>query len=319
MTTGRRTYTAPVRFRSAGATVVACALLIAGCGGSGTESDRGASSAASAQARYGGPTLLGRLDDKAVAESSGLVASRRNPGLLWTHNDAGDGPGLYCVTREARRCGTWRVTNAEAQDWEDIATGPGPVGGEHYLYIGDIGDNDEARADVVVYRVPEPGAPSPREEPASTAPAEALRLRYEDGPRDAEALLVHPVSGDLFVVTKDRKRAGVYKATVGATVLTRIADFGLGGDEAVTGADISPDGTRVAVVSKAQAYEMSVPEGADFDDVWQQARHRVELAEREQGEAIAYRLDGDALLSTSEGSPMPLHEVTVARGPNRRD
>ncbi len=293
--------------------VVAGAFAVSGCGGSDSGTPNQATrSTGPDDAGSESPVVLGRLEDRALRESSGLVASRRNPGVLWTHNDAGDGPNLYCVTREAIRCGTWRVTNAEAQDWEDIATGPGPVAGERYLYIGDIGDNDDARAEVVVYRLVEPMASPTGAEPTPTAPAEALRLRYDDGPRDAEALLVHPVSGDVFVVTKDRKDAGVYKASSGATVLTRIADLSLGGDEVVTGADISPDGTRVALVTKARAHELRFQEpGSDFDGIWRQPLRPIEIPAREQGEAIAYRLDGRALLTTSEGSPMPLHEVTL--------
>ncbi len=288
-----------------GALIVA-ALLASGCGGSGGGGPDDATSAGAA----GGATLLGRLDDKALSESSGLVASRRNPGVLWTHNDSGDGANLYCVTLQAARCGTWIVTDAGAQDWEAIAAGPGPVAGEHYLYIGDIGDNDEGRAEVVVYRLLEPRLGAIGQEPTPTAPADAIRLRYEDGPHDAEALVVHPATSDLFVVTKDRRDAGVYKAVVGATVLTRIADFPLGGEELVTGADVTPDGSRVVVVTKAQAHELRLPDvDSGFDGIWQRPRRPIQLAARKQGEAIAYRLDGATLLTTSEGSPMPLHEV----------
>ena len=310
------------RARWVGAAVIGV-LVMTGCGtsdsgrrgGGGSGSSPGLSPATGAG--YGSPALLGRLQDEALSESSGLVASRRNPGLLWTHNDAGDGANLFCLTREAQRCGTWRVTGADAQDWEDVAAGPGPVAGEHYLYLADIGDNDESRPDVVVYRVVEPVASSAGPEPRPSAPADALRLRYDDGPHDAEALVVDPATADLYVVTKDKKDAGVYRAVVGTTVLTRIADFDLGGEEVVTGADVSPDGARVAVVTKVQAHEMSRPDGpAGLDRVWEQPRRQVALAERAQGESIAYRLDGGALLTTSEGSPMPLHELTWA-GPGR--
>jgi hypothetical protein len=308
--------------RRAGTAVLGAALLMGACGGSAaTGPEKAVSTApATADAAYASPVLLGRLQDEALSESSGLVASRKNAGLLWTHNDAGDGANLYCLTQEAKRCGTWRVADAEAQDWEDIAAGPGPVAGERYLYIGDIGDNDEARADVVVYRLPEPTAPmTGGDEIASTAPADAIRLRYDDGPRDAEALLVHPASGDLYVVTKDRKDAGVYKASVGSAALTRIADFDLGGGEVVTGADVSPDGTRVVVVTKLQAHELQLPAASSgFDAIWQQPRRPVALGKRDQGEAIAYRLDADALLTTSEGASLPLHAVKMVPAAKRR-
>lgn len=254
--------------------------------------------------------LLGEVADPVLDESSGLIASRRNPGLLWTHNDSGDEPRLYCLTGEAARCGTWTVTGAEAFDWEDIAAGPGPVAGRSYLFVGDIGDNRRARAHVVVYRVPEPMAPHAGEGAAVTASAVPLRLRYEDGPHDAEALLVHPATGDLFVITKDLDGPGVYRAAQGSAVLARVADLDLEAADVVTGADITPDGRRVVVCTYGQGYEMTLPAGArDFDEIWAQSRRPILLARRDQGEAIAYRLDGGAVLTTSEHSPFPLHEM----------
>ena len=55
---------------------------------------------------YGEATVLGRIADRAVGESSGLAASRRNPGLLWTHNDSDDEPYLYCLDLQGASCGT---------------------------------------------------------------------------------------------------------------------------------------------------------------------------------------------------------------------
>jgi hypothetical protein len=307
-----------------------CGLLLAACTGSSGDGSGGVppspstSVAATAPAPgYGPSTVLGRISDAGVDESSGLAASRRNPGLLWTHNDSGDEPLVYCLDAQARSCGAWRVTGAEAFDWEDMAAGPGPTAGEPYLYLGDIGDNIDQRSEIVVYRIPEPvagggGAAPTRRSPAATARAEALRLRYPDGTRNAEALLVHPTSGDLYVVTKEASGAGVYKAAAPldparVAPLTRVAElpFGAGGPfDQVTGGDISPDGRRVVFCTYAQGYELLLPEGApSFDSVWAVPPVAVALGPRLQGEAIAYRLDGRALLTTSEGSSSSLQQV----------
>lgn len=299
------------------ATVAAAALAAAACGGGGRTGPPPDSSTApppsastTAAGGYGPPELLGQVDDPALAESSGLAASRRNPGLLWTHNDSGDEARIYCLTAEGGRCGTWDVTGARARDWEDMAAGPGPVEGRSYLYLGDIGDNNKNQPQVVVYRVLEPEAPGPSEGRAATAPAERLVLRYEDGPRDAEALLVHPTTGDLYVISKAVSGTAVYRAPAGTSTLKRIAGFRLGFGELVTGGDIAPDRTRVAVATYYQAYELTLPAGAAaFDEIWVGEPRPVALAARAQGEAIAYRLDGRALVTTSEGSPFPLHQV----------
>lgn len=272
---------------------------------------------------YGPPRILGNLQDAAINESSGIVASRTTPGLYWTHNDSGDGPFIYALDERGARRGTWRVTGAAARDWEDIAAGPGPQAGVSYLYIGDIGDNEGRREDITVYRVKEPvikpsDSSSNKLKPLVTDNAEVIRFHYPDGAHDAEALLVHPVTGDLYIVSKiPFANSFVYKAaaplnTSAPTTLKRIAQLEipslLGG--LITGGDISPDGLRVALCDYVDGYELVLTDArAPFDQIWKQPLKPLDLGKRKQGESIAYRLDGRALLATSEGEHPPLIEV----------
>ena len=270
------------------------------------------------------PVTLATLVERAVRESSGVVASRRSPGLFWTHNDSGDGPFVYAFDRAGRSRGTWRVDGAQALDWEDMAAGPGPAPGQSYLYAGDIGDNGRAREFVVVYRFPEPdpgASQDPPKEPRPTQPSEAIRLKYPDGAHNAEALAVHPTTGDIYVVTKANASADVYKLAAPfdpKVVNTMVKVATLRGPDffgtLVTGADISPDGRRVALCDYAQGYELTLPAGSKgFDDVWQQTPAAYSLGPRLQGESVAYRLDGAALLATSEKAPTPLFEVVLPK------
>jgi hypothetical protein len=271
---------------------------------------------------YGAPIQLGALQDAAVNESSGLVASRANPGIFWTHNDSGDGPFIYALDRQGKSRGVWRVSGASARDWEDIAAGPGPEANRSYLYIGDIGDNGGKRRTVEIFRVIEPtitaaDARASKSRPRVTAAAETIHLRYPDGSHDAETLLVHPSSGDLYLITKELLgKAVVYQAKApldlqGTVTLSRVGDISipslLGGF--VTGGDISPDGRRVAICDYTQGYELVIGAGRPFDEIWKQAIKSLALGSRKQGEAIAYRLDGKALLTTSEGVHSPLIEI----------
>jgi hypothetical protein len=270
------------------------------------------------------PAQLATLEDRRVSESSGLAASRRSPGVLWTHNDSGDSPFVYAFDRQGRSRGTWRVEGAQAVDWEDMAAGPGPSQGQSYLYVGDIGDNRRKRESVVVYRFPEPELPAAGDagkEARATQPAEAIRLKYPDGAHNAEALLVHPATGDIYVVTKANAEAGVYKlaapfdpkavGTMSKVATLRGPDFF---GTLVTGGDISPDGRRVALCDYAQGYELTPPAGAkDFEEVWRQTPVALSLGARMQGESVAYRLDGAALLATSEKTPTPLFEVVLPK------
>ncbi len=272
---------------------------------------------------YGPPVKLADLEERAVNESSGLAASRTSPGLYWTHNDSDNGPFIYAFDSKGARRGVWRVTGAVSRDWEDIAAGPGPKPGASYLYIGDTGDNSGRRAEIIVYRVPEPlietlAVTSSKLRPLVTEPAEAIRLRYPDGEHDAEALLVHPTSGKIYIVTKVAfENPSIYEfdsiaGTDSPTTLTRVGQLNVqslfGG--IITGGAISPDGQRVALCDLFQGYELALP-GANtpFDEIWKQPLKTVYLGKRKQGESITYRLDGKALLATSEGLPAPLIEV----------
>lgn len=246
-----------------------------------------------------------------VDESSGLVESRIRPGVFWTHNDSGGDPVLYAVDGAGRLLGTTTVTGAEAVDWEDIAAGPCPTG--TCLYIGDTGDNDAQRSYVEVYRVPEPvpGA-------LATAPAERIRLRYPNGPRDSEALFVLP-DGNLYLVTKGRRNpVELYRAAGplrggSEVVLQRVSGLSSaepGRINQVTGAASTPDGSRVAVRTYTGLYVFRTSDLLSGDEP---AAERVDLTPlaEPQGEAVEIRDDGTVFL-TSE-SPGKGEPATMAR------
>jgi hypothetical protein len=78
----------------------------------------------------------------------------------------------------------------------------------------------------------------------------------------------------------------------------------------ITGGSISPDGRRVALCDYFQGYELTLPAGsANFNDIWKQKMVSFDLGKRKQGEAITYRLDGKALLATSEGKNSAVIQV----------
>jgi hypothetical protein len=271
---------------------------------------------------YGEPKQIATLEDKEVNESSGIVASRINAGLFWTHNDSGDDPFLYNFDAEGKRRGVWRVAGAESRDWEDIAIGPGPQAGRVYIYIGDIGDNGREREFITIYRVSEPtiapeDATATKSNPRQTEQAETIRLQYPDGKHDAETLLVHPKTGEIYVLTKYRdKLSGVYKLAGPASAssinkLVRVASVSVpslfGGY--LTGGEISPDGRRVILCDYLAAFEFALPKNAKFDDIWKEKPSTVSLGQRTQGESVCYSANGKAIYATSEKTPTPLIEV----------
>ncbi|HEU0251511.1 MAG TPA: hypothetical protein VFR12_00680 [Pyrinomonadaceae bacterium] len=279
------------------------------------------------QTPYGPPRTLTTLKDLSITESSGLVASRTTPGAYWTHNDSGDGPFIYSFDTQGRSLGVFRVTGAQAYDWEDMSIGPGPQRGKSYLYLGDIGDNQEKRAEIVVYRVLEPtlaatSKPSTKKRPQATQAAEAITLKYPDGKHDAETLLVHPTTGNIYIVTKvPLLNPVVYEAAPPfnagkAITMRRIGEIRVpslfGG--VLTGGSVSPDGRRVAFCDYFSGYELVLPASAnDFNEIWKQRMTSFDLGKRKQGEGIAYRLDGDAFIATSEGKGSAVIQVERRR------
>jgi hypothetical protein len=297
-------------------------VVLAGCGG---ESARAPTATAPPARAVALPALCGRLraavtgrvTATAATELSGLVLSRTQPRVLWTHNDSGDHARVLAVTTTGRLLADVAVTGAENVDWEDIAIGPAPGRGDA-LYVADTGDNLARRREVVVYRVPEPrvGGGGPR----ASAPAARLALRYPTGAQDAEALLVDPSSGALVVVTKSfGGDAGVYvaaRAAAGATtVLRRRGRLSLGFGEAVTAGDVSADGRTIVLRTYDRAFVWTRRGREPLATALRRrpCTAREHLLVEGQGEALALTRDGGAFYTVPEGPRPAIRRHAPAR------
>ncbi len=279
---------------------------------------------ASVQSGYQTPKLLARMQERRVTESSGLAVGALNSQIIWTHNDSGDGSYLHATDRQGRAIATVEVDGARAVDWEDIAVGPG-ADGKPALYIGDIGDNGRSRSQAVVYRIPEPAIninlTGQREK---SEYAEAFPFVYPDGKHDAETLLVHPTTGEIYVVTKvESGQSGVYRfpmpltadrivtlqkvATVRFSNPIRIRGRALG--RLATGGAISRDGTRIVIRTYLEAFEWTIRPGQSVGDALKQRPRIINAPFLGQFESICYRADGRGLLTSAEGAPCPLWEI----------
>src|SRR5436190_2052587 len=157
--------------------------------------------------------MTGTIANSGITEASGIVASRINPNVLWTHNDSGHPAQVFPTTPAGANLGTYTVAGAGNTYWEDIALGPGPVAGTQYLYCGDIGDNNAVRSSIAVYRVPEPTV-SDTQAAASVSLSGAVKFTfaYPDGPRNAESMFVDPLTRDLYIITKFDQPKHLYRA-----------------------------------------------------------------------------------------------------------
>jgi hypothetical protein len=265
------------------------------------------------------PEVIGKLVSPDIAEASGIVVSKCQPDVFWTLNDSGDDAFIYAFNSTGSNLGTWRVPNAQNNDWEDIAEFK-DTKGQCYVYIADIGDNGGKRDFRTIYRVAEPlispeSKDRTRKNALATQPAETLNYRTDAMKMDSETLLVHPKTGEMYVLTKSRQDPSIVyeiSPTFGAADIqkaVRITEikvpsipFGL-----LTGGDISPDGRRVVLCDYLDGYELTLPAGAtSFDDIWKQQPVEIDLGERDTGEAVAYGPDGNTIYATTEGGKAPI-------------
>lgn len=171
-----------------------------------------------------------KLRARRLTESSGVIESRKRPGVFWTLNDSGDRPRLYATDSVGTDLGRIELRGARSIDWEDLTIGLCPSSPGDCLYVGDIGDNDTRRRTVTVYAVPEPEPPSGPGDTLRITDYEAtIELRYPDRPHNAEAMVV--LGRSLMLVTKDRSgpatlmRARVTPGSI--QVLERVADLAM--------------------------------------------------------------------------------------------
>lgn len=247
-----------------------------------------------------------RIDAQAIAESSGLVASRTHSGVFWTHNDSGDVARLFAIDATGALIGEFRVAGATHRDWEDIAADDAG-----HLYVGDFGNNANDRRDLVVYRIPEP---DPFAGGGAARADRVLRFRYADQDAypdpeqrnfDAEALFW--MDGALYLFTKHRSDTGTKLYRLPATTageeraLEPVARFVLPSDKRahqVTAADYQlADRGLLALLTFGAIYlfEREDESGALFRPI-----HRIALTPRRIGQVESLAWDGDALLFGNE-------------------
>jgi hypothetical protein len=261
----------------------------------------------------------GTFQDPRLRESSGVVASRRHPGLLWTLNDSGGDPILFLTDTTGAALGTYRVLGASNVDWE--ALGRGACGDAVCLIIGDTGDNSERRAVVRLYRMVEPdtGALARGADPK----VESLGFQYPGAAHDVEALYVEP-DGAVVLITKGRTgRILTFRVTAsawgtGRTAMATPLDTlpivpSLMTGRAVTDAAISPDGRRVAVRTYRDVHFFLRDRAGRLQP--DPARPVCDILGREpQGEGIDW-WDQDLLVLTSERNRRSPGIITLLRCP----
>jgi hypothetical protein len=274
---------------------------------------------------------IGETGHQPISEMSGLVKSRTFDDVYWVHNDSGDRPRLFSVRRDGSvifpgflrgdfhgekvepNKQAWpglQIRMAANIDWEDIAIE------DDRLYIADTGNNGNARRDLGVYVLAEPN-------PRATDFLRAQRflpVAYPEQQQypavkwhyDSESLFVD--QGRIYLLTKHRvageigefeRGVNLYRLNSQKTdeinVLKKIDSH-----ESIlmaTGADLSPDGEHLAIVTSVGLWVFDRPRRGDK---WLSSPARfVPIDPRVifQTEAVGWD-DNETLIITNEGRQM---------------
>jgi len=262
-------------------------------------------SAVPAGAAPGAPVVDRTVRDPRITEGSGLAESPTRPGVLWTHNDSGNPPVMYALGPDGSVAAAVRIRGTDDEDWEAMAAYR-DGDGRAMLAVADIGDNRAARRSVQVVLVAEPALHD-----ATVSPARLLRLRYPDGPADAETLLVDAQARRMYVVTKGFGST-VYQvpeqvwpgppagAPAAEGTLVRIATVPL---ILVTDGVIGPG--HHPLLRTYGELAVLPPITADVVGGSLQPLAQVRLPSQQQGEGLALTPQGQVLLS-SEGTGQPV-------------
>ncbi|MGW6741886.1 WD40 repeat domain-containing protein [Streptomyces sp. NPDC055025] len=274
--------------RLSGTVAVLAAAVLLGASVFAPASASASASVPRASAADGTPDQTFTIRDPRIIESSGLAASRLHPGVYWTHNDSDDGPYVFAVdSRTGETVATITMEGVgEPRDVEAVSIGP-----DGNVYVGDIGDNLNGSWDHVwIYRFPEP-----KRLKDTTVRATQFTVTYADGPRNAEALMVDPRTGRVYIASKNDNGGGLYEGPArltssGTNVFRRIGEVPW-----VTDGAFSPDGTELVLRSYFSARGYVWKDGRLGED------HAVHAPFQGQAESVTYTADGSALMFGSEG------------------
>ena len=269
--------------------------------------------------RFARARAVGTVENDDIDEASGIVASRSQPGVLWAHNDSGDGPRLYAMSREGKHLGVFELEGALAFDWEDVAIGPGKAEGTWDLFVGETGGNIRVRHVIEIHRAREPEVDPKR--PAANRKLkdfETYKFRYGDRkPHDSEALAVDPTTGELFVVTKEDDGPALVFGAKPPFATDRIVEIPVVGridldataarGNRATALDVSPRGDLVLLRTYDQAFVWRREAGQPLVSAFEGKRCEVPVAKEPQGEAATFDEAGRGYYTLSENKNQPLY------------
>ena len=287
-------------------------------------------------------TWNGTLKSESVTESSGLARSSIIPDAFWTMNDSGNGIELFMFSEKGKSLARCEMKGARNIDWEAMSSWQS--GDDHFIVVADTGDNLRLRSEYRIYFAKEPKVkPGKTKLYKKTAPAVAVKFRFESVAMNCEAMGIAPGTDEVFFVEKQfaetnmQRAPAIFRLRLPAKELTerlamkrkvragrlpdvlvaeKVAEFPVYG---VTGMAFSPDGKRVVIrnylemrLFEKQASSDDEDKTQDWADVFKNQEAVVlPMPLQQQGEAICFSSDSQSVFVTSEKAKQPIWKINI--------
>ena len=253
---------------------------------------------------------LGVIENKEIDEASGIVASYRNKGLLWTHNDSGDKNRIFLMDASGKGTLEFYLEGASNRDWEAISMATFPEGS--FIYVGEIGDNNAEHPESAIYRVPEPKIAAATPQSNTLQNVQKITYKYPDGARDSEAFLIDQTSKDIYIISKRESSKRLYRlAFPQSYTQTMTAEFvqeltfsvGSGTPFYITDGNISVDNKEIIIKNYLQIFHWRRNTNESIPDALKRTPTTLPYTVEPQGEGVCFAQDGTGFYTISEEGP----------------
>lgn len=188
---------------------------------------------------------------------------------LWGLEDSGNKASLYTIDPKTGNHTEIPVSGVENKDWEDIAAGTGNT-----LYIGDFGNNDNKRSNLAIHTVKAEKGTLPVLATTAFSYPEQTDFPPKKKNRNFDCEAFFEFNGSFYLFSKNRSVPSngvvlVHKVANknGTTTAEAKGSFTTCDNFrkcAIAGADISPDGKTVALISGDKLWLIRNFKGDDF-------------------------------------------------------
>jgi hypothetical protein len=155
--------------------------------------------------KWSTPEQIGSVDHNSIPEASGIAQSNRYPWRLYHMNDSGDSPRFFTTMIDGSQTKEVMLEGVGQTDYEDLSVGK-CWGNSQCLFIADLGNNFQTRKKLKLIVVKERQSFSD-----SVAPEVVVRFKYPDGKHNAEGMAIHPITGDIYFLSKPFERKTPWK------------------------------------------------------------------------------------------------------------